>query len=149
MTEPESAPEDLSELKEDGDNFLEHGQIGTNHYFKFSDLPELRNAIALTVLAEAAARSGVASTWASVGVIVMNEVLARVRKLQPDEVVALHVLKTLAGGGSMYDVWVKEDVLVARLADEHLSEDSAANLLASMKSRGILEGGAGRWRAVR
>lgn len=153
MSDQGCGREDLASPSEGGDGILEHGQFGAAHYFQFGTLPKLRNSLVLAGLAELAANSGVAATWAAVGAAGLSEVLGRVRKLQPDEVVALSVLKRLANGGNMYRVRAAEEPLVAALEaeeteDVRLSEKGAHRLLASMKSRGILEDGAGQWRAV-
>ncbi len=151
MSEEQRPEGDLSDL-EDEDNYLQHGQIGETHYFQFNTFPKLRNSLALACLAEFAAQSGVVATWAAVGAVGLSEVLGRVRRLLPDEVVALSVLERLANGGSMYKIWIaQEDLITALEAEEvdvQLSEDAARRLLASMKSRGILEEGANQWRAV-
>jgi hypothetical protein len=148
VTEPESAPEDLPELEGDNDNFLEHGQVGQFHV-PFSDMGDLRNGV-LAGLLSVAVTDG---NPVDVGLSAFAAAVARVKKLRPDEVVALSVLKSLVGGGSIYRVRVNEERLVARLKDEHvdgvqLSEGAARRLLADMQSRGILEEGAGQWRAV-
>jgi hypothetical protein len=57
------------------------------------------------------------------------------------------VLCQLAQGGSVYKVWIAEDELLAAM-DPELELDDCRRLLANMKSRGLLEEGAGKWRAV-
>jgi hypothetical protein len=62
----------------------------------------------------------------------------------------LDVLRRLTQGGSIYKVWIAEDDLLQAIATEFpdLSKDDHKRLVANMKSRGILEEGAGKWRAV-
>jgi hypothetical protein len=57
------------------------------------------------------------------------------------------VLRRLAQGGSIYKVWIAEDDLLDAM-DPEVDLDARRRLLAKMKSRGLLEEGAGKWRAV-
>ena len=57
------------------------------------------------------------------------------------------VLDELAQDGSIYKVWIEEDDLV-RAMNPELEIDDRRHLLANMKNRGLLEEGAGKWRAV-
>jgi hypothetical protein len=56
-------------------------------------------------------------------------------------------MKAEYGADSIYRTWMKEGRLLGIL-DNDMSEDDKRRLIAGMKSRGILEEGAGKWRAV-
>ena len=71
----------------------------------------------------------------------------RYKHLSDREVAIFDQLGRLAQGGSIYKVWIAEDDLLAAM-DSELDIDDRSRLLANMKSRGILEEGAGKWRAV-
>jgi hypothetical protein len=72
--------------------------------------------------------------------------LDRVRTLNDDELEVFRVMRELSFG-KVYRVWVEEDELLAAM-DPELDIEARKRLLASMQSRGILEEGAGKWRAV-
>jgi hypothetical protein len=68
-------------------------------------------------------------------------------RLTDDEIEIFRWLQD-SSNGSVYTEWVPEETLLNSLpADD--SEDHYRALLASMKSRGILEEGSGMWRVVR
>jgi hypothetical protein len=69
----------------------------------------------------------------------------RVRILKDDELQVFDVIRKLSFG-KVYRVWVNEDQLIELLPGDYPEE--AKRTLASMKSRGILEEGAGKWRAI-
>jgi hypothetical protein len=71
------------------------------------------------------------------------EFAQRYKHLTDDEKTVFDLLRRLAAG-EIYTMWVDEDDLLAAMN----SETDRKLLLASMKSRGILEEGAGKWRAV-
>jgi hypothetical protein len=78
---------------------------------------------------------------------VAAEVAQRYRHLTSDEIAVLDLLSRLAQGGSIYRVWIDEDRLLDGM--HLLDRESAKRLLANMKSRELLEEGAGKWRAIR
>ena len=63
------------------------------------------------------------------------------------DVAMIDLLVDLAQGGSIYKVWIAEDELLA-VIDPELDIEDRRRLVANMKSRGLLEEGAGKWRAV-
>ena len=71
--------------------------------------------------------------------------LDRVRILKDDELEVFDVIRKLSFG-KVYRVWVNEDRLIELLAGD--DPEGARRTLARMKSRGILEEGAGIWRAI-
>jgi hypothetical protein len=75
------------------------------------------------------------------------ELAQRYKRLSDQERAVFDLLTSLAQGGSIYKVWIAEEQLVDAM-DPELSIDARRRLLANMKSRGILEEGAGKWRAV-
>jgi hypothetical protein len=75
------------------------------------------------------------------------ELAQRYRQLNRDEMAVLAVLGQLAQGGSIYKVWIAEEELLQAM-DSELSDDARRRLIANMKSRGILEEGADKWRGV-
>jgi hypothetical protein len=78
---------------------------------------------------------------------VAAEVAQRYTHLTSAEIGVLDLLGRLAQGGSIYRVWIDEDRLLDAM--DLLDHESAKRLLANMKSRELLEEGAGKWRAVR
>jgi hypothetical protein len=80
---------------------------------------------------------------AAVGLV--SAALDRVRILKEDELEVLDVVRRLSFG-KIYWVWVNEDQLIEALPGD--DTEAHKRTLASMKSRGILEEGAGKWRAV-
>jgi hypothetical protein len=80
-------------------------------------------------------------------VLVLAAAADRVHILKDDELQVLGVMLVLSYG-RIYKVSVDEDELIKALRDSG-DIDDRRRLLARMKSRGILEEGAGRWRAVR
>jgi hypothetical protein len=84
---------------------------------------------------------------AAVAVGITSELAQRYRHLTEDEWNVFSLLYGLAQNGSIYKVWIDQDRLLAAM-DPELDLESRKRLLASMKSRGILEEGAGKWRAV-
>jgi hypothetical protein len=69
-----------------------------------------------------------------------------VRILKDDELEVLDVMRDLSYG-RIYKVWVDEDEFIELLPSDDPEE--AKRTLARMKSRGILEEGAEKWRAIR
>jgi hypothetical protein len=78
---------------------------------------------------------------------VAKELTRRYGRLDVDEMALFDMLDQLAEGGSIYKVWIEEDDLVPAMNPE-LEIDDRRHLLANMKSRRLLEEGAGKWRAV-
>jgi hypothetical protein len=84
---------------------------------------------------------------AAVAIGIASEFAQRYRHLTDAEKAVFELLGRLALGGSIYKVWIAEDDLLAAM-DSELDLEDRKRLLANMKSRGILEEGAGKWRAV-
>jgi hypothetical protein len=78
---------------------------------------------------------------------VAAEVAQRYTHLTSAEIAVLDLLGRLAQGGSIYKVWIDEDRLLDAM--DLLEHESSKRLLANMKSRELLEEGAGKWRAIR
>jgi hypothetical protein len=101
----------------------------------------LQVTIAAALAADMMAHDATMTTTAAI----LAAVLDRVRILRDDELEVFDVLRRLSFG-KIYRVWVNEDELIELLAGDDPEE--AKRTLARMKSRGILEEGAGKWRAV-
>jgi hypothetical protein len=78
---------------------------------------------------------------------VAAELAQRYEHLEKSETSLFDLLGRLAQGGSIYKVWIAEDQLLDAM-DSEMDRDDRRRLLANMKSRGVLEEGAGKWRAV-
>jgi hypothetical protein len=114
---------------------------GTSLSVKLGEIRGLSLTIAAALLADIAAKD--VSMAAAVGLVAAA--LDRVRILKDDELEVLDVLRKLSFG-KIYWVWVNEDRLIESVAGDDPEE--ARRTLARMKSKGILEEGAGKWRAV-
>jgi hypothetical protein len=77
---------------------------------------------------------------------VLAELAQRYKHLKDAETAVFDVLRRLAAG-EIYTVWVDEDDLLDAM-DSEMDRDDRMRLLANMMSRGILEHGSGKWRAV-
>lgn len=84
----------------------------------------------------------------AVAAAVAAEVAQRYRRLSDAEVGVLELLGRLAQGGDIHHVWIDENRLLDAMNPE-LAHEDRKRLLANMKSRDLLEEGAGKWRAVR
>jgi uncharacterized protein YacL (UPF0231 family) len=116
---------------------------GTSFYVPFGRLKDLR----YSVLAGVVADTFTGNLPASVGAAVVAQVASVVRKLSREELEVLWIINKCSSGHP-YTVWLDTDKIVERAADEDLDRDHVLRTLANMKSRGILEEGAGKWRAV-
>jgi hypothetical protein len=114
---------------------------GTSLSVKLREIRGLSLTIAAALLTDIATHDP--SMGAAVGLVAAA--LDRVRILTDDELEVLDVLRRLSFG-KIYWVWVDEDELIESLAGDDPEE--AKRTLAQMKGRGILEEGAGKWRAV-
>jgi hypothetical protein len=101
----------------------------------------------LTAAVSAASELAADNIPVAVAAGVAAEVAQRYSHLTSAEIAVLDLLGRLAQGGSIYRVWIDEDRLLDAM--DLLDHDSAKRLLANMKSRELLEEGAGKWRAVR
>jgi hypothetical protein len=72
--------------------------------------------------------------------------MERYRRLSGREREALATIRQLAAGRP-YTVWIDVEELLQAMRPD-MSRDERCRQLASMKSRGIPEEGAGKWRAV-
>jgi hypothetical protein len=119
---------------------------GSDHFLRLSGLPNP------TLTAAAAALSDLIGHNVPLAVIagLAAEVAQRYKHLKTDEITVLNVLSKVAPAGRIYKVWVGEGTLLRAMQSDlpDLSSDDHRRLLASMKSRGVLEEGAGWWRAV-
>jgi Ser/Thr protein kinase RdoA (MazF antagonist) len=82
---------------------------------------------------------------AAAGAVV--EGVHRYRRLTDNEIGVFNVLRRLVQGGSIYKVWIAQDRLLDAM-DSEMDRDDRERLLANMKSKGILDEGANKWRAV-
>jgi hypothetical protein len=120
------------------------GQIGhSDHYLRFGDLGNPALTTAVGVVAELASHN----VPVAVGVGAAVEFAQRYRHLSEDEKTVFDLLRQLAAG-EIYTVWIDEDRLLVAM-DFVMDLGGRTRLLASMKSRGILEDGPAGWRAVK
>jgi hypothetical protein len=127
-----------------GRSSKQYGPIGhTSHFLRLGGwgYPALKAAVATG--SELATNSLTVAAFASAA----TEFAQRYRRLNEAEKTVIDVLRKLAQGGSIYKVWINEDELLGAMAPE-LDGDARRRLLANMKSRRILEEGAGKWRVV-
>jgi hypothetical protein len=115
----------------------------TAHFLRARDSRNLMTTTAVAALTDLCSHN-VPLTVAAVG---LWELAHRYERLTEEEMAVFDVLRALAQGGSIYKVWIAEDDLLAAI-DPEMDRDDRRRLLANMKSRGILEEGAGKWRAV-
>jgi hypothetical protein len=121
-----------------------HYRVSTSeHYLLLRDFKNPMASAAVAALAELASHSFSGAVIAGL----TTELAQRYRHLKTDEMAVLDVLTRLAQGGSVYKVWIAEDELLATM-DHEMEDDARKRLLANMVSRGILEEGAGKWRAI-
>jgi hypothetical protein len=135
---PERDP-DIRAMYADGQIYNRAGCLN----IKLSDTRGLKLTIAAAIGAELIARDAAMDT----AVLVLAAAADRVHILKDDELQVLGVMFNLSYG-RIYKVSVDEDELIKALRDSGDTADRR-RLLARMKSKGILEEGAGRWRAVR
>jgi hypothetical protein len=120
------------------------GQIGhSDHYLRLGDLGNPALTTAVGAVAELASHN----VPVAVGVGAAVEFAHRYKHLTEDEKTVFDLLRRLAAG-EIYTVWVDEDHLLAAM-DFGMDPSDCKRLLASMKSRGILEDGPAGWRAVK
>jgi hypothetical protein len=115
----------------------------SNHYLRFGELGNPTFTSAIAAGADLIAHNIPVAVLAGVAA----EVVKRHTRLSDDEAAVLDVLRRLTQGGSIYKVWIAQDELLAAM-DPELDLEGRRRLLANMKKRGILEEGAGIWRAV-
>ena len=120
------------------------GQFGrSDHYARLGDWGNPTVTAAAAVVSELASDS----VPVMVGVGVAAEVAQRYKHLTRHERAVFDLLRRLAQGGSIYKVWIDEEELLDAMNPE-FSIDARRRLLATMTTRGLLEEGAGQWRAV-
>ena len=134
------APEFDPELRARYANDRIYNRAG-NLNVKLSDTRGLLLVIATAFAADLVAHDTTMTTAAGV----VAAALDRVRILKDDELQVFDVIRKLSFG-KVYRVWVNEDRLIELLPGD--DPERARSTLASMKSRGILEEGAGKWRAI-
>ncbi len=130
MTEPAHRPPPSVDAR--GASLGSTGQHGTVHV-SFSRLRELKYGVVAGLVADVLTRN----LPISVGLAAIAQIGAAIRKLSVPELEILWVIKGLSAG-HVYTVWVDTDEIVAD-AGSNQSGDDVLRLLASMKSRGILE----------
>jgi hypothetical protein len=135
---PERDP-DVRAMYADGRIYNRAGRLN----IKLSDTRGLKLTIAAAIAANLMAHDATTETAA----IVLAAAADRVRILKDDELEVFDVMLDLSYG-RIYKVWVGEDQLIESLSSNGDTDDRR-RLPARMKSKGILEEGAGRWRAVR
>jgi hypothetical protein len=130
---------------ESGGDIEERQQIpGTNHFVRIGDW---RNPAITTSAAAMPDLVGHHVPFAA-GAVIAAELAQRYKHLSEDERTVFDLLTRLAQGGDICLVWIDEDRLLNAM-DPALEREDRRRLLARMKSRGLLEEGAGEWRAVR
>jgi hypothetical protein len=117
--------------------------FGSRHFVQIGDWGNPTLTAAVTVLADSYADNIPAAAAAGAAA----ELAQRYKHLSESEVAVFDLFGRLAQGGSIYTVWIAEDELLEAM-DPDLDIDDRRRLLANMKSKGILEEGAGKWRAV-
>jgi hypothetical protein len=107
----------------------------------------LSNSRGLSFTLAAALLSDIAAHDPRMGVAVglVSAALDRVRRLKKNELEAIEAMRLLSAQ-MIYRVWVDEEALIKQLPGN--DTEAHRRTLASMKSRGILEEGAGKWRAI-
>jgi hypothetical protein len=115
---------------------------GTSLFVKLSGSRGLNLTITAALLADIAAHDASLATI----VAIVAAALDRVSILKEDELEVLDALRRLSFG-KIYMVWVNEDELIELLSGDDPEE--AKRTLGRMKSTGILEEGAGKWRAIK
>jgi hypothetical protein len=115
---------------------------GTSLFVQLGGTRGLNLTITAALLADIAAHDPSLGT----AVAIVASALDRVKILKEDELEVLDVLRRLSFG-KIYLVWVNEDELIELLSGDDPEE--AKRTLARMKSKAILEEGAGKWRAVK
>jgi hypothetical protein len=108
----------------------------------------LKDARALELETAVAILSQIAAHDIRVGAAVglLAAALDRVRILSDEEMEVFGVMQKLSFG-KIYRVWVDEADIIEALPSDR-GDDTHKRTLANMKSRGILEEGAGKWPAV-
>ena len=102
--------------------------------------------LVFTIGAGIATGVGFDDSWVGAGTALLAAGLDRVRVLKQEEQDVFDVMETLSFR-EVYRVWVKEQELFEALPGA-LGTDAHHRTLACMKAKGILEEGAGLWRAV-
>jgi hypothetical protein len=114
----------------------------TSTFIKLGNLRSLKTSIVVGLLVNLASHSLPASLASSISAALVE----RTKRLTESEKEVFRTMRKLAAG-SPYSVWLSQDVIVSAL-DPDKTRDDHLRLLANMKSRGLLEEGAGKWRAV-
>jgi hypothetical protein len=123
---------------------VEEHRIGRSKLnVKFSDARGLQLTIAAALLSDLAAND--VRITAAIGALAAA--LDRVRILKDEELQVFDVMLDLSFG-SIYKVWLDEAEIIEALPSDG-GTDAHRRTLANMKARGILEEGAGKWRALR
>jgi hypothetical protein len=119
------------------------GAICAHHFLRLGGIGNPTAASAVAAATELASDNLPLAALAGVSA----ELAQRYKHLSHNERAVIDLLVIHTQGGSIYKVWIAEDDLLKTM-DPELDKDSRRRLLANMKSRGILEEGAGKWRAV-
>jgi hypothetical protein len=128
----------------EGSDIEHRAQLGrSGHYLRLGDLGNPTLTAAITAATEIASHN----VPVAVGVGAAAEAAQRYRNLREDEKAVFDLLRRLARGGNIYKFWIEERDLLGAM-DPELDMEARRRLLANMRSRGILEEGAGKWRAV-
>jgi hypothetical protein len=134
---PELDPE-IRAMYEEGRLYDRVGRLN----IKLSGARGLKLTVATAIVADLMAHDASMGTAA----VVLAAAADRMQILKDDELQVLDVIVDLSYG-RIYKVWVDEEKLIKALGGNGDTDDRR-RLLARMKSRGILEEAAGRWRAV-
>jgi len=117
--------------------------LRTNIYVRVRNLSDFRVALFAALLADAVTDSPPAGAFMGLAA----EIWANVGRVSDEELELLLKVKRISGQRSMYRHWVEEaDILDSYPASEQVD---ARRRLAELKSKGLMEDGAGQWRAIR
>jgi hypothetical protein len=115
----------------------------TSFYIRLEAISNLKVSILMALIAELLT----GNPWVSVTASVVTALWDNIRWLTNEELEVVKAMQ-MVSAGRVYTTWLALDDIVSALPAEG-DRQTYLVLLASMKSRGILEEGAGMWRALR
>jgi hypothetical protein len=141
----EATHEEVSECARDEQAMMSGCMLvlNTNFWMRLSEIQRVRLTITAGLLADLITTSPVTGVATSLALAVWTSV----RYLSDEQVEILKALQRLCGG-RFYSEWTDVEDLLAVLPRDQ-DRKHYMSLLATLKNKGILEEGAGMWRAVR
>ena len=115
----------------------------TNVYIRLREIKRLRLSVIAGLLANLATSSPSTAVAVSTAVALWDNVT----RLTDAEVEVIHVMQRLSDG-HVYETWLSTEDVVKRLPPDGPIEDRLA-LLASLKSKNVLEEAASLWRVIK